>query len=229
MYSDAIENPYGGDYSRQLWYEATFSSCAQPASIQATRQANALISTHRANIAALSKGERYEQDLADPSIFHQLPMKSGGRWSISDEYADVQSQPRDTAIFWQPADNNELGTRNRINEYLRFDPERIHPVTRVPGAARLFFVKGTDTYPNGVQHILRETRAQRRLKVGTDLGRPIFSDERDPSITDHGYDLLRYAVAARPAVPTAKSNLVGGTFVRAQRLAKRYRQGMRIR
>jgi hypothetical protein len=36
---------------------------------------------------------------------------------------------------------NELGTRNRINEYLRFDAERIHPVTREPGSARLFFVK----------------------------------------------------------------------------------------
>jgi hypothetical protein len=43
-------------------------------------------------------------------------------------------------------------------------------------AARLFFVKSNDTYPNGVQHILRETRAQRRVKVGTDLGEPIFRD-----------------------------------------------------
>jgi hypothetical protein len=192
-------------------------------------QANALISTHRANIAALSKGERYEQNLADPSIFHQQPMKQGGRWSIADEYADVQSAPRDTAIFWHPADNNELGTRNRINEYLRFDPDRIHPVTRAPGAARLFFVKGTDTYPNGVQHVLRETRAQRRLKVGSDLGKPMFSDERDPGIVDHGYDVLRYAIAARPSVPTAKSNRVGGTFTRAQRLSKQYRHGMTIR
>jgi hypothetical protein len=49
----------------------------------------------------------------------------------------------------------------------------------------LFFVRNNDTYPNGVLHILRETRAQRRVKVGTDLGRPIFSDERDPNIADH--------------------------------------------
>ena len=87
-------------------------------------------------------------------------MKQGGRWSVADEYADVQSQPRETAIFWRPADNNELGTRNRINEYLRFDPDRIHPVTREPGSARLCFVKGTDTYPNGVQHILRKSSAE---------------------------------------------------------------------
>jgi hypothetical protein len=75
-----------------------------------------------------------------------------------------------------------------------------------------------------VQHILSETRAQRRVKIGTDLGKPIFSDERDPGIVDHGYDVLRYAIAARPSVPTTKSKRVGGTFSHNQRLAKRYRQ-----
>ena len=69
-------------------------------------------------------------------------------------------------------------------------------------------MRNNDTYPNGVLHILRETRAQRRLKVGTDAGRPVFSDERDPNITDHAYDLLRYAVAAREPSPTEKSNRV---------------------
>jgi hypothetical protein len=64
-------------------------------------------------------------------------------------YAEVVSQPRETAIFWAPADNNELGTRNRINEYLRFELTRIHPITKEPGAARLFFVKENDSYPNG--------------------------------------------------------------------------------
>jgi hypothetical protein len=43
-------------------------------------------------------------------------------------------------------------------------PERIHRITWEAGSARLFFVKGTDTYPNGVQHIIPETRAQRRAK-----------------------------------------------------------------
>jgi hypothetical protein len=153
-----------------------------------------------------------------------MPTKQGGRWSVGDEYGDVQSQPRETAIFWTPADNNELGTRNRINEYLRFDPERIHPVTKERGAARLFFVKDNDGYPNGVRHILRETRAQRRVKVGTDAGRPVFSDERDPNIADHGYDLLRYAIAAREPAPTDKSNRVQGTFRHAQWLMKRNRR-----
>jgi hypothetical protein len=38
---------------------------------------NALISTHRQNITSLSEYERYEIDLADPSIFHQMPAEAG--------------------------------------------------------------------------------------------------------------------------------------------------------
>ncbi len=149
---------------------------------------NALVSTHRANIAGLSEGERYERDLADPSMFYKLPQKQGGRWAASDEYKDVSNYPRETAIFWAPADNNEMGTRNRINEYLRVDPERVHPFTHQRGAPRLYFVTRNDAYPQGVSHALRELRAQRRVKIGTDLGKPIYSDERDPDIVDHGYD-----------------------------------------
>lgn len=160
-------------------------------------QPNALISTHRSNITALSEGERYEFNLADPSIFHKEMQKHGGRWSVSDEYSDVREHPRSTALFWAAADNNELGTRNRINEYLRVDPERIHPITKQRGSPRLFFVQASDGYPQGALHCVRELRAQRRVKLGTDLGKPVFTDERDPHIVDHAYDCVRYLIASR--------------------------------
>jgi len=185
---------------------------------------NALVSTHRQNIAELSIHERYEQDLADPSIFHQMPQKTGGRWSVADEYADVTDHPRETAIFWQPADNNELGTRNRINEYLRVDADRVHPFTRQLGAPRVYFLKINDRYPQGCYHVLRETRAQRRVKIGTDLGRPIFSDERDPNIIDHAYDPFRYFIASRPPAPSIAESSADGTFAGAQRLAAQHRR-----
>jgi hypothetical protein len=190
---------------------------------------NAIISTHRGNISGLSAGERYEMNLADPSIFHQMPAKQGGRFSVADEYAEVQSQPRQTAIFWSPADNNELGTRNRINEYLRFDSERIHPITKQPGAARLFFVTRTAEWEQGIVHALQQTRSQRRVKIGTDLGKPVFSDERDPSVTDHAYDCLRYMIASRAPVPPAEQPRSYGTFTGARRLAKQHRQNGTIR
>jgi len=151
---------------------------------------NQLISYHRREITTLSQGERYTFNQADPSIFNKTMQKHGGRWSVADEYEDKRESPAETAIFWEPADNNELGTRNRINEYLRIDPERIHPYTKERGAPRMFFIVRTDAYPQGVMHALRETRAQRRQKLGTEMGRPVFSDERDENIADHGYDCL---------------------------------------
>lgn len=190
-------------------------------------QPNALISTHRQNIMALSEYERYETNLADPSIFNKISQKHGGRWSVADEYADVREHPRQTALYWSAADNNELGTRNRINEYLRIDPNRVHPITRILGAPRLFFVREGPAYPQGCSHILRETRSQRRVKIGTDLGKSVFSDERDPTVTDHGYDVVRYGIASRPSLFMAGRQVARpGTFygeqarIAARRFAK---------
>jgi hypothetical protein len=183
---------------------------------------NALVSTHRQNIAELSVNERYEDNLSDPSIFTKLPQKKGGRWSTADEYMDVTEYPRETAIFWRPGDNNELGTRNRINEYLRVDPERINPFTKSHGSPRLFFVQASESWPQGCHNVLRETRSQRRVKIGTDLGRPIFSDERDPDVVDHAYDALRYFLASRAPAPAALPANDEGTFFAAQRRLARW-------
>jgi phage terminase large subunit len=161
---------------------------------------NKLVSDHRKEIASLSEGEKYVLNLADPSIFFLMQQKYGGRWSTADEWADVKNLARHTAVFWQPADNNELGTRNRISEYLRVDPDRVHPTLKTKGAPRLFFVKRSNDYPQGCYHLLREVKAQRREKIGSEAGRPIFSDERDDDISDHGYDCLRYFIASRPPV-----------------------------
>ena len=191
---------------------------------------NALISTHRQNLTELSRYERYEFQLADPSIFHKQMQKYGGRWSVADEYSDTINLPKDSAIYWQPADNNELGTRNRINEYLRVDPERVHPLTGQTGAPRLFFVTATAAYPQGCVHVLRETRSQRRVKIATDLGRPVFSDERDPHISDHAYDCARYFIASRAPIAVDLKPIVPGSFFAVQqRLAKDWRRQMTMR
>lgn len=197
---------------------------------------NALISTHRQNITELSVGEHYGSNQADPSIFHrrQRPgaikadnnKEHGGLWCVADDYCDVALLPKESAIYWTPADNNELGTRNRINEYLTVDPNRVHPLTNQKGSPRMFFLKANDRYPQGLMHVIRETRSQRRVKVGSDLGRPIFSDERDPDVTDHGYDVLRYLVASRPLQaseqgPAAAPNTFFGQMQLASKKFKR--------
>ncbi len=179
---------------------------------------NKLISEHRKEITALSQFERYGFNLADPSIFGPSMQKHNRRWSVAEEYADSQNLPRETAIYWEKADNDEMGTRNRISEYLRpqgvwemvsvngvLEPqevERIHPITKEKGFwPRFFFVKKTADYPNGCDQSLRQMKSARRLKIGTENGKPIFSDERDPKIPDHALDPCRYFVASQPPLP----------------------------
>jgi hypothetical protein len=82
------------------------------------------------------------------------------------------------------------------------DPDRIHPVTKEKGSPRIFFVRKDEEYHQGCDYVIRETRSQRRVKIGTDLGRPMFSDDRDETIADHAYDALRYLVSSRPPVAT---------------------------
>jgi len=164
---------------------------------------NLLISEHRKNITALSEGERYVTNLADPSIFHRTAQKHGGRWSVSDEFFDSRFLPADTALSFTPADNNELGTRNRISEYLRVDPDHAHPITKEKGAPHLYFIRKRPSYPDGIDMLLKETRAQKKVKVkGTEEA--LFTDERDDKVSDHAYDTLRYFIASRPS-PTRES------------------------
>lgn len=186
---------------------------------------NKLISEHREAITELSRDERILYDLADPSIFSKIMQKYGGKWSVADEYSDVVYLPKQSALFWIPADNNELGTRNRINEYLRVDPERIHPITKQRGSPRIFWVKKSDAWPNGCHHSLLQTKSQRRKRIGTDLGKPVFSDERDDTITDHGYDPVRYALASRPPVQSEQAKQYGyGTFGQVHKEMLRFKK-----
>lgn len=199
---------------------------------------NALISDHRRNITEMSSyiassglkvQERYRENLADPSIFAPTMQKHGSRWSVADEYADRVNLPEETALVWTKGDNNELGTRNHISEYLRVDPERIHPILKTKGSPRIFFVMQSPAYPNGCYQAVVELKAQRRLKVGEENGRPIFSDERDPNIPDHAYDCVRYMVAARPPrARIAPQDMPHNCFESARRrLIKAKRKGSR--
>jgi PBSX family phage terminase large subunit len=161
---------------------------------------NKLISDHRTAITHLSGKEHYRSHLADPSIFHKTAQKYGGKWSIADEYSDTRVLPRPTSIHWAPADNAEMPSRSRIKEYLRVDPEHVHPVSREKGSPRLFFVRKTSAYPNGCDRVVLELRSQKRLKIEEAGGRDVYSDERDESVPDHAYDALKYHVISRPPV-----------------------------
>lgn len=153
-----------------------------------------IITYHRNEINNLSLNEYYSQNLADPAIFKKTSEKFGGFWTVADEYLDssLDSAP----IAWLPADNNEMATRNRINELLKFDPKLINPLNGSQGSPRLFFIKRSKTYPNGCYHVIRETKGQKYELLDTINGRSIYSDDRDKNIADHSYDCLRYYCAS---------------------------------
>jgi hypothetical protein len=190
-------------------------------------QGKRLISQHRKELRAWDKefgilvgipdGLRYSLQLADPNIFTKAQQKNGGRFSVADDYSDAGISTADDTVYWQPADNNELVTRSRINEYLSVDPERVNPVTKEKGSPRLFFVTKSDDWPYGCVRSLSQTESQMRLKIGTELGKPVYGDERDPEIVDHAYDMVRYFCASRPptaAVLTNRSSAGSFTSVR---------------
>lgn len=195
---------------------------------------NTLISQHRRNIQGLSKmpnqePERFGMQVADPSIFHKS-QRSGSWWSVAQEYSDMRTHERGTAIHWTAGDRDELGTRNRISELLRPVGPRIHPITKEMGMwPRLFFITRTKDYPQGCDHVIREIKSQKRVRIGTENGKPIFSDDRDDGVADHAYDWLRYLIAAGIAKPKSyeKKQTTGPTFMEVLEERRRNeRQGL---
>lgn len=161
--------------------------------------ASRVISYHRKAIADLSKDETYSNNYADPQIFKKESQKKGGFWSVSDEYrdSDIDGPP----IFWNPADNNEFATRNRINELLMPSHKYKHPVTGNSPAPGIYFIQSNQNYPEGCREAIRQIGAQRKMLLGTIDGKSMYSDDRDEAIPDHAYDPIRYFVAMHGTSP----------------------------
>jgi len=161
------------------------------------------IADHRKAISKMCEGLRFQISVADPQIFFKSRNISGystrsQRWSIADEYMDRRLMDPNTALSFSQADNNEDVSRSRLREYLRVDPKHKHPITGQMGAPRLYFIMRSDEYPQGCDRVTVELKAAKRIQIGESNGRAIFSDERDPTISDHALDALRYYVGAHP-------------------------------
>lgn len=151
------------------------------------------ISYHREVIAAYSKNEQYYISVADPAIWKKSPQKDGSYWSVASEYEDRLYGEH--AITWSPADNNEFGTRNRINELLIPSSRYKHPLTGVSPAPGLYFIARDEENPYGCDQIIAQTGSQKKVLIGSVNGKNLYSDERDDKVPDHAYDVLRYKIA----------------------------------
>ena len=182
---------------------------------------NTVISQHRKNICELSQGEKYSGNYADPQIFKKTAQKNGGFWTVADEYMEGS----ENCLHWNPADNNEFATRNRINELLRQSSNRRHPITKEENAVGLYFIKRTANYQQGCYHAINEIQSQRRKLLGYVDGKAIYCDEREESIADHSYDCVRYFVAAHGnplAIPSKEPPRFSFKFYKM--MAQRQRQ-----
>jgi len=82
-------------------------------------------------------------------------------------------------------------------------------------------LKKSPEHNYGVEQAIVQLRAQRRLKLGELNGKPIFSDERDDTITDHAYDPTRYFVASHARMPNEPKKRPSETsFLAARRRLK---------
>jgi hypothetical protein len=189
---------YGVDQNHNLLF---WQEYYQPGVTDDGKEFN--VSDHRRSITQLSKPLTFRVNLADASIFDKTRNISGytrrqQRWSVADEYTDRKIIQEDTAIYWTPADKNEALSRQRLSQYLRIDGNHKHPFTGERGAPHIYFVQMSDEHPHGCDHAIREIRNAKRLVVGENDGKPIYSDERDPSIPDHALDGVRYVVNSHP-------------------------------
>lgn len=154
-------------------------------------QPDKLISYHREMIAELGKDEKYHGSYADPEIFGQKHQKYDVRWSTADEYLDGKIKA--PKIMWLRANNDEMSTRNAIGELLKLDHYSINPFSGESPSPLLYFIKRNErVHPHGCSHVINQTQAARHKKIGTFNGKDEYSDERDPGVTDHALDPLRY-------------------------------------
>lgn len=194
--------------------------------------ADSRISVHRKNIAQMSifdDGrqallEKYDGNFADPSIAKREPVRQGGQWTVQDEYRSLDID--EPSISWILADNNEYVTRHRLDELLFVDEKVKHPITNEPGAPRIYFIKKTEQYPYGCDETLSQLRAQKKKKVGTLNGEPVFSDERDSDVPDHAYDCVRYYISMKVRyVEKKRKKNVDGTFFQELKKARKNNYG----
>lgn len=161
-------------------------------------QPGKIIKYHREMIAQLSGAERYYGNFADPDIFKKHSQKFGGFWTVADDYIDnreytMEERLKAPSIVWQPADNNEMSCRDAVSELLTLDPLIYNPMSIEPMAPALYFIKQHNTeYPHGCSQSIAQLQSAKRRKIDNINGEDVYSDERDPNVTDHAYDPIRY-------------------------------------
>jgi len=141
-----------------------------------------LVSSHCYNIMSRFDVTSFDYILADPSMWGKNREKEGRAWSVWDEYDEYD-------IYLEKAQNDKAAGWNRVGEYLRVDPDHIHPITGKQGSPRLFIsarcVSLLSEIPEYVWKKIKERNSNPK--------------EEARKLNDHACDALRYGVMSRPS------------------------------
>jgi len=148
-----------------------------------------LVSSHCNSILEKFNVEEFDYIEADPSMMAKTREKNGMPWSIFEEYDEY-------GISLSPANNSKEAGWNRVGEYLRVDPEHIHPITGKRGSPRLFISARC-------KWLLTEIPEYIWKRLSNESTNP---KEEARKLKDHACDALRYLVMSLPS-PLEKKKL----------------------
>lgn len=150
-------------------------------------EAGKFVSHNAKEIAKMSEGEKIDRTLIDPSV--KSARGASGK-KLDKEYKEEfgKYEPGFKLIF---ANNDVTAGIARVHRYLAIDPMRLHPVTKIPGAPRVFFF-------NSLTHTRDELEGYRWKKISS-------TSENDPEEKprkrdDHCPDVVRYVIMSRPDI-----------------------------
>ena len=162
------------------------------------------------------QAEKYNYTTIDPSSYNKTKEKDGHAFSVADEYLDA-------GIPTMPGQNDVLASINRIKEFLKIDPEHLHPYLKddddmiIKGAPRIYI------FQNCV--MLDEELRQYKWKQALGKGSldPYKDDmpERPVKRNDHLVDALRYLIMSRPQSARMINSIEPWVFQNPLELARR--------
>ena len=141
-----------------------------------------LVSSHCSSLSERFEIGDFDYIEADPSMMAKTREKNGMPWSIFEEYDEY-------GISLSPANNSKEAGWNRVGEYLRVDPEHIHPITGEKGSPRLFF-------STRCKYLLTEIPEYIWKRLADENSNP---KEEARKLNDHACDALRYLIMSLPS------------------------------
>jgi phage terminase large subunit len=156
--------------------------------------AGAPVSTHVEAIKKIRARHKLEpHELAYSVIDPNTRQEDSTGTTIQYQYLDAGLYPSDLQSRLFGGNNDVLAGINLVSEYLQWDPDRPHPLTKTKGSPRLFITRNC---VNAIREF-HEYQWQTLNNRSTALNAP----EKPRKYNDHAMDDIRYGVMSVPKVP----------------------------